>query len=67
MIRFETVRYKNFLSSGNTFIEVPLNTSDAVLILGKNGSGKCVHKLTQIEIEFLDPETEALFKEMFKE
>ena len=40
MIEFKTVRYKNFLSTGQQFIEVPLNTGGTTLIIGDNGSGK---------------------------
>lgn len=40
MIIFEKIRYKNILSVGNTFIEVPLNTVKKTLIVGKNGNGK---------------------------
>lgn len=67
MIVFEEVRFKNFLAAGNIFTEIKLNSKTSVLILGKNGSGKCVHKSTQIDIEFCDSEAELLFKEMFKD
>ena len=40
MITFKKIKYKNFLSTGNTPIEVDLNKSDTTLIVGKNGSGK---------------------------
>ena len=40
MIEFKVVRYKNFLSTGQQFIEVPLNTGGTTLIIGDNGSGK---------------------------
>ena len=40
MIVFKTLRYKNFLSSGNTFTEYNLNSNNNTLIIGKNGSGK---------------------------
>ena len=40
MIEFKTVRYKNFLSTGQQFIEVPLNTGGTTLVIGDNGSGK---------------------------
>jgi DNA repair exonuclease SbcCD ATPase subunit len=40
LIEFKTVRYKNFLSTGQQFIEVPLNTGGTTLIIGDNGSGK---------------------------
>jgi DNA repair exonuclease SbcCD ATPase subunit len=40
MISFETIRYKNFLSSGNNFTEITLNTYTNNIIIGRNGSGK---------------------------
>tara|TARA_S200002703_G_scaffold152827_1_gene153666 strand:- start:1615 stop:3363 length:1749 start_codon:yes stop_codon:yes gene_type:complete len=40
VIVFKTLRYKNFLSTGNNFTEYDLNTNNNTLIIGKNGSGK---------------------------
>ena len=40
MIVFETVRWKNFLSTGNYFTEIYLNRNPSTLIVGQNGSGK---------------------------
>ena len=40
MINFEKVRWKNLLSSGNTFTEIELNGHQTTLILGDNGAGK---------------------------
>ena len=40
MIIFKNIRYKNFLSTGNQFIEIPLNKNKTTLIIGKNGAGK---------------------------
>jgi len=40
MIIFKKIRYKNFLSTGNTPIEVELGKSPTTLVIGKNGSGK---------------------------
>jgi len=39
-IQFETVRYKNFLSTGNVFTEIQLNRTTTTLITGENGAGK---------------------------
>ena len=39
-ISFESVRYKNILSTGNTWTEVQLNRSKSTLIIGDNGAGK---------------------------
>jgi DNA repair exonuclease SbcCD ATPase subunit len=40
MIIFKKVRYKNFLSTGQQFIEISLDTSPATLVVGENGAGK---------------------------
>lgn len=40
MIYFETIRWKNLLSTGNVFTEVQLNRSSNTLIVGTNGAGK---------------------------
>ena len=40
MIHFKTVRWKNFLSTGNDLIEVRLDKSPSTLIVGQNGAGK---------------------------
>ena len=40
MIKFHKVRYKNFLSTGDTFTEIDLNRKPTTLIIGANGSGK---------------------------
>jgi len=40
MIYFKTIRWKNLLSTGNTFTEIHLNRSPSTLIVGENGGGK---------------------------
>lgn len=40
MIIFKTIRYKNFLSTGNLFTEINLNKNKITVIYGKNGTGK---------------------------
>ena len=40
MIIFQTVSWQNFLSTGNTSIEIPLNSYPSTLVIGDNGSGK---------------------------
>ena len=40
MITFKFVRWKNFLSTGNTFTEIQLDRSSSTLIIGENGAGK---------------------------
>ena len=57
MIIFKTVRWKNFLSTGNVFSEIQLDTSPATLIVGANGAGKST---------FLDAMCYALFDKPFR-
>ena len=40
MIVFKKIKWKNFLSTGNTPIEIALNTAPSTLIIGTNGAGK---------------------------
>jgi DNA repair exonuclease SbcCD ATPase subunit len=40
MIVFKTLRWRNFLSTGNTFTEFNLNVAKTNLIVGSNGAGK---------------------------
>lgn len=40
MITFNTIRWKNFLSTGNQFTQLELDTSPSTLIQGTNGAGK---------------------------
>ena len=54
---FRKLRWKNFLSTGNRFIEMELDKSPTTLIVGKNGSGKST---------VLDALTFALFGKPFR-
>ena len=58
MIIFEKIRWKNFLSSGNSFIEVDLNNNSTTLVVGHNGAGKST---------ILDALCFALFGKPFRE
>lgn len=40
MVIFEKIKYKNFLSAGNYWTEIDLNSHKSTLISGKNGAGK---------------------------
>ena len=40
MIIFRYVRWRNFLSTGNNFIEIELDRNPTTLIIGENGAGK---------------------------
>ena len=40
MILFEKIRWKNFLSTGNQYIELDFQEKSTVLISGNNGAGK---------------------------
>jgi len=40
MITFKKVRYKNFLSTGQQFIEIDLANHKTTLVVGENGAGK---------------------------
>ena len=57
MILFKTVRWKNFLSTGNAFSEIQLDASPATLIVGSNGAGKST---------FLDAICFGLFNKPFR-
>lgn len=39
-IQFNSIRYKNILSTGNVFTDIPLNKNRTTLVSGTNGSGK---------------------------
>ena len=57
MIHFKTVRYKNFLSTGNIFTQIPIDKNPTTLIVGENGAGKST---------FLDAITFSLFGKPFR-
>ena len=57
MIVFKTIRWKNFLPTGNQFTEVSLTDTKSSLIVGANGAGKST---------ILDALTFALFGKPFR-
>jgi DNA repair exonuclease SbcCD ATPase subunit len=40
MLTFHKIKWKNLLSTGNVFTEIPLDQDSNALIIGENGSGK---------------------------
>ena len=40
MIKFQKLRYKNFLSSGNAFTDIDFTETSTTLVVGHNGAGK---------------------------
>jgi DNA repair exonuclease SbcCD ATPase subunit len=57
MITFNTIRWKNFLSTGNQFTQLELDTNPSTLIQGSNGAGKST---------LLDALTFVLFNKPFR-
>ncbi|NDB61027.1 recombinase, partial [bacterium] len=57
MLTFHYVKWRNFLSAGNQWTEISLDTHKNTLIMGHNGSGKST---------FLDALTFALFGKPFR-
>ena len=57
MIIFEKIRFKNFLSYGNTWTELDLESHQDTLIIGENGAGKST---------FLDALSYALYMKPFR-
>ena len=57
MILFKTIRWRNFLSTGNHFTEINLKESQTSLIIGSNGAGKST---------ILDALTFSLFNKPFR-
>tara|TARA_A100001011_G_scaffold232643_1_gene240654 strand:- start:5825 stop:7534 length:1710 start_codon:yes stop_codon:yes gene_type:complete len=57
MIEFKKIRWKNFLSTGNQFTEIFLNSDNTNLIIGTNGAGKST---------LLDALTFGLFNKPFR-
>ena len=57
MLYFKTIRWKNFLSTGNQWTEIQLDRSPSTVIIGENGAGKST---------LLDAITYVLFNKPFR-
>ena len=57
MLKFQKIRYRNFLSSGNYWTEIDFQKTSSTLIIGKNGAGKST---------MLDALTFSLFNKPFR-
>ena len=57
MIKFKTIKWRNFLSTGNQFTEVNVDSNEPTLIVGENGAGKST---------VLDALTYGLFSKPFR-
>ena len=66
MLILKKIRCKNFLSYGENPVEFIIDKSNSTLINGKNGEGKCVKKLTRIDLQFDNDEVESKFLEFLK-
>ncbi len=67
MIKFTRVFYKNFLSTGSGGVEILLDNIPSSLLVGQNGSGKCLHHSTQLSININNPDTLNKFKDYLYE
>jgi DNA repair exonuclease SbcCD ATPase subunit len=62
LIIFRNLRYKNILSTGNTFTELSLDKHSTTLITGNNGGGKCLEKTTLVNVLSEDKDVETKLK-----
>lgn len=61
-MRINNFRWKNINSYGNKLQTIKTKPEGSLnLIVGDNGSGKCVHPDTEIELNFGNPELEKKF------
>tara|TARA_R110002049_G_scaffold127131_7_gene283603 strand:+ start:3052 stop:4767 length:1716 start_codon:yes stop_codon:yes gene_type:complete len=57
LIKFKTLKWKNFLSTGNVYTELDLDRNPSTLVIGDNGAGKST---------FLDALSYALYSKPFR-
>lgn len=50
MLKFKTLRYKNFLATGNAWNTYVFDKHPHTLIVGSNGAGKCFCLNTRIKV-----------------
>lgn len=50
MIIFKSIRAKNFLSIGDTYVDYELDQHNLTLARGRNGHGKCVDINTKVKL-----------------
>lgn len=62
-MKFISIEYKNFWAVGNTAIKIDLDQYPTTILSGKNGSGKCLDKRTEIDISFENDEVRQKFIE----
>ena len=57
LIKFKSLKWKNFLSTGNVYTELELDRNPSTLVIGDNGAGKST---------FLDALSYALYSKPFR-
>ena len=65
-IHFQSVRWRNLFSYGDTWTTVQLDRSPSTLVIGKNGHGKCLAGDTTVDVRFKSADVERLFVEFAK-
>jgi len=67
-MRILNIKFKNFASYGNKMQEIEFDESGKFyLVVGDNGSGKCLHSSTKIEISIEDIDIFKKFKEFLEQ
>lgn len=63
MIGFNKIRIKNYKNIGGMWVELDFDSQGFYRIQGKNGTGKCVHYDTKINIKVSDDIKNLFIKE----
>lgn len=61
MVVFKNLSYRNFLSTGDIPTSINLDSHTSTLVVGTNGSGKCLRGNTEVDIIFSNKKTEDKF------